>query len=276
MRAPKQWSNSGMLDEITPVILTGNEERNIGRTLAQLAWAKDVVVVDSMSGDATVALAQTFPNVRVFPRPLDTLAKQWTFAVEETGIRTPWVLTLDADYFVTPELVEELRALDPPTRTTAYVARFLYAIHGRPLHGSLYPPRMVLLRRGRFVFYQDGHTQRVRIDDLASTLRSPIIHDDRKGVGRFFTRQLRYMEDEADKLLDSKRRGSLRDRIRRLRIVAPPLVFLHTLFVKGVIRDGWPGVYYALERFAAELILSMILIERDLASLTRAGSSDRP
>jgi glycosyltransferase involved in cell wall biosynthesis len=265
-----------MLHEITPVLLTGNEERNIARTLSHLAWAKDVVIVDSMSSDATVALAQTFPNVRVFPRPLDTLAKQWTFAVEETGIRTPWVLTLDADYVVTPELVEEMRALDPPTRTTAYLARFLYAIHGRPLRGSLYPPRMVLLRRGRFTFFQDGHTQRVLIDDLSSTLASPIIHDDRKGVARFVQRQLRYMADEADKLRDAKRGGSLRDRIRRMRIVAPPLVLLHTLFVRGVIRDGWPGIYYALERAVAELILSMILIERDLAALTRAGSSDRP
>jgi glycosyltransferase involved in cell wall biosynthesis len=265
-----------MLHEITPVILTGNEERNIARTLAQLAWAKDVVVVDSMSTDATVALAQTFPNVRVFPRPFDTLAKQWTFAVEETGIRTPWVLTLDADYIVTPELVEELRALDPPTRTTAYLARFVYAIQGRPLRGSLYPPRMVLLRRGRFTFYQDGHTQRVRIDDLAAPLASPIVHDDRKGAARFFQRQLRYMQEEADKLRAAKRRGVLRDRIRRLRIVAPPLVLLYTLFVKGTIRDGWPGIYYALERTVAELILSMELIERDLVSLTRAGSSGRP
>jgi glycosyltransferase involved in cell wall biosynthesis len=263
-----------MLDDITPVILTANEERNIARTLGQLAWAKDVVVVDSMSTDATVALAQTFPNVRVFPRPFDTLARQWSFAIEETGIRTAWVLTLDADYFVPPEVVEELRALDPSTRTTGYVSRFVYAIHGHALHGSLYPPREVLLRLGRVVFYQDGHTQRVRTDGLTGTLRSPIIHDDRKGVARFITRQLRYMQDEAEKLRAMPGRGTMRDRIRRMRIVAPPLVLLHTLFVKGAIRDGWPGIFYALERMVAELILSMILIERDLKRIAR--SSDRP
>ncbi|MCU1350272.1 MAG: glycosyl transferase family 2 [Acidobacteria bacterium] len=262
-----------MLDEITPVILTGDEERNIGRTLEHLAWAKDVVVVDSMSSDATVRIAKSFPNVRVFQRPLDTLAAQWTFATEETAIATPWVLTLDADYIVPQEAVDELRTLDPSTRMTAYLVRFLYAIEGRPLRGSLYPPRHVLLRHGRFTFYQDGHTQRVRNDGLAGVLRAPMIHDDRKGLGRFITRQVRYMQDEADKLLESKRGGGLRDRVRRMRVVAPPLVLLHTLFVKGVIRDGWPGIYYALERTVAELILSMILISRDL---TRAGSSGPP
>jgi len=261
-----------MLDEITPVILTGDEERNIGRTLQHLAWAKDVIVVDSMSRDATVAIAKTFPNVRVFQRPLDTLAAQWTFAVEQTGIATPWVLTLDADYIVTPQVVEELRTLDPSTRLTAYLVRFVYAVRGHPLHGSLYPPRPVLLRRGRFTFYQDGHTQRVLDEGLTAVLSRPMIHDDRKGVARFVTRQLRYMEDEAEKLLASKR-GGMRDRIRRMRVVAPPLVLLHTLFVKGVIRDGWPGIYYALERTVAELILSMILIAGDLK---RAGSSDHP
>ncbi|HWS72297.1 MAG TPA: glycosyltransferase family 2 protein [Thermoanaerobaculia bacterium] len=263
-----------MLDDITPVIITGNEERNIVRTLQQLTWAKDVVVVDSMSTDATVALAQTFPNVRVFPRPFDTLAKQWSFAAEETGIRTAWILTLDADYFVTPELIEEMRALDPPTRITGYIVRFLYAIQGHRLRGSLYPPRPALLRTGRFTFYQDGHTQRVRADGLLGKLQSPMIHDDRKGVGSFITRQLRYMKDEAEKLRAMPGRGSMRDRIRRMRIVAPPLVLLHTLFVKGVIRDGWPGIFYALERTVAELILSMVLIERDLKRVGK--SSDRP
>lgn len=253
-----------MLDDITPVILTANEERNIVRTLQQLTWAKDVVIVDSMSSDTTVALAQTFPNVRVFPRPFDTLAKQWTFAVEETGIRTPWILTLDADYFVTPELIDEMRTLDPSTRLAGYVTRFVYAIHGRRLRGSLYPPRATLLRLGRFSFYQDGHTQRVQANGLLAPLQAPMIHDDRKGVARFVQRQLRYMSDEADKLRAMPGRGSLRDRIRRMRVVAPWLVLLHTLFVKGVIRDGRAGIYYAMERFVAELILSMILIEGDV------------
>ena len=87
-----------MLDQITPVILTRDEEANIARTLGQLRWAREVVVVDSFSTDGTLAAARRFPNVHVYERVFDTLAKQWTFALEQVG--TPWFLSMDADYFL--------------------------------------------------------------------------------------------------------------------------------------------------------------------------------
>jgi glycosyltransferase involved in cell wall biosynthesis len=250
-----------MLSRITPVVLTANEEPNIERTLAKLTWAKEVVLVDSVSNDATVAIAQRFPNVRVVQRPFDSHARQWTYAVDETNIATEWVLTLDADYVLTDELIAELDTLEP-ANAVAYDAHFIYAIFGRPLRGSIYPPRPVLLRRGAFTFEQDGHTQRVRVNGTTAKLSAPIIHDDRKSLDRFLARQQRYMSAEADKL--ARGGGGMRDRLRRMRIIAPPLVLLHTLFVRGCIRDGWPGICYAFERTIAELILSMTLIARDL------------
>jgi hypothetical protein len=69
------------LSEITPLILTRDEEANIERTLAQLAWADDVVVVDSLSKDATVDIASRFSNTRVLQRELDTLAGQSNYGV---------------------------------------------------------------------------------------------------------------------------------------------------------------------------------------------------
>src|SRR5216684_3043071 len=103
---------ASMLDRITPLILTRDEEANIGRTLAQLAWARQVVIVDSLSTDGTVAIARRFANVRVVPRAFDSHAGQWSFGVGQ--VTTPWVLTLDADYFVPEGFVRELASLDPP------------------------------------------------------------------------------------------------------------------------------------------------------------------
>ena len=89
-----------MLDHITPVLLTFNEERNIARTLACLKWAKDIVVVDSGSTDGTRTAVAKFSNVRVFNRRFDNHANQWRFATEETQIATSWILRLDADYHI--------------------------------------------------------------------------------------------------------------------------------------------------------------------------------
>lgn len=246
-----------LLDDITPVILTRDEEANIGRTLGQLAWATDVIVVDSESTDRTVEIAQSFPNVRVLTRRFDTLAGQSNFGL--ASARTPWALLLDADYFVPDAFVDELRALQADA--SAYVAPFAYAVHGKPLRASLYPPRVVLLRRDRAAVWQDGHAHRVRVDGTTGTLRTKIVHDDRKSFRRFVEQQRKYMREEAQKLRTADPHTlNLAARIRKLIVVAPFAVVVHALFVRGLILDGWPGLVYAFERFTAELILSRELL----------------
>jgi len=245
-----------MLDRVTPVVLTRDEEPNIGRTLECIAWAREVIVCDSGSVDATLEIARRFPNVRIVERPLDTLAEQWTFAVGQA--KTEWVLTLDADYIVPAASVEEIRQLD--AGADGYQASFIYAISGHALRATLYTPRAVLLRRDRATFYMDGHTQRVRVDGRVLALRERFIHDDRKRMRNFISRQRRYMRDEAAKLRTAEP-GTLNaaGRIRKLRVVAPFVVVPYLLFAKGLIFDGRAGLRYVLERFLAEAILSIAL-----------------
>jgi glycosyltransferase involved in cell wall biosynthesis len=249
----------GLLTEVTPVVLTRDEEANIGRTLGQLRWAREVIVFDSESTDRTRAIAETFPNVRVITRPFDDLASQWSAAI--SFVTTAWVLTLDADYFVPDALVAEIDALQPDA--VAYEAEFVYAVDGKPLRASLYTPRAVLLRRGAFAFTMDGHTQRVRVDGRVERLRARIVHDDRKDLRRFMARQNKYMRDEAAKLRATPWRAlNAAGRIRKLRVVAPFAVALHTLFAKRTILDGRAGWRYALERVIAEVILSRELLKK--------------
>jgi glycosyltransferase involved in cell wall biosynthesis len=248
-----------MLDLITPLILTRDEEANIERTLGQLAWAHEVVVVDSFSTDATVEIARRFPNVRVLQREMDSLAGQSNFGLEQ--VRTPWALLLDADYFVPADAVAELASLRPAPGVHAFRASFVYAMGGHPLRASLYPARVVLLERKHARVWQDGHAHRVLVDGPVEDLRARIIHDDRKSFARFLERQRRYMREEAEKLRTADPASlSLASRVRKLVVVAPFAVLLHTLFVKGVILDGGPGLRYAWERFVAEAILSRELM----------------
>jgi glycosyltransferase involved in cell wall biosynthesis len=248
------------LADVTPVILTKDEEPNIGRTLAQLAWASEVIVVDSGSSDATVEIARRFPNVRVLTRAFDEHAKQWAFGQQQ--VRTPWFLALDADYFLPDDFMRELQSLEPKA-IRGYRAPFRYAVRGRVLRASLYPPRIVLAATSHATFWQDGHTQRIAVDGEAGDLQTAIVHDDRKSFRSFVERQKRYMAQEAGKLrVRDPRSLGLAARVRKLVVVAPVAVLLHTLFVKGLILDGRAGLQYAWERFMAELILSRELLRR--------------
>lgn len=241
--------------EVTPVILTGDEERNIPRTLAQLEWANEVIVCDSFSADRTVEIAHSFPNVRVVQRRFDDLASQWTFAFSH--VATQWVLALDADYYVPADFSQEIASLNPPKEASAYNASFVYAINGRRLRGSLYPPHPVLLRRDRVEVWMDGHAQRFRVKGPILEMKAHLVHDDRKSLSRFIARQKSYMRQEADKLRSSDPRTlNATARIRRLRVVAPLVIVPYVLLGKGLILDGRAGFRYSLERFLAELILA--------------------
>jgi len=254
-----------MFNLITPVILTLNEAHNIGRTLSKLSWARDIVVVDSFSQDETLDILAQFPKVRVFRRTFDNHAGQWNFALTETGIATDWVLALDADYILSDKLVDELGRLEPSERTSGYEAAFVYCINGKPLRGAAYPPVTVLYRRSSAVYQQDGHTQRIAVRGTVEKLCSPINHDDRKSLSHWVQSQIRYMRLEADKLYTSKRdKLGWADRLRLLRVVAPFVMLFYCLFIKGALLDGKAGVYYTFQRTFAELLLSLLLIEKDL------------
>ena len=254
-----------MLSDITPVILTLNEEPNIERTLAQLEWASDIVVVDSLSMDRTVALAEKNPAVRVFQRPFDSHAEQWNFAIEQTGIKTNWILALDADYVLTPEFVQELRNLRDDGQNDAYSVGFCYRVGERLLRGALYPPVTVLFRRGRVQYVQEGHTQRLRVGGPVGKLKIKIDHDDRKPLSRWLLAQDCYMRLEAEHLIRTPwLELSLPDKIRRFPLVAPFFVFAYCYFGKRLFLDGKAGLYYALQRLVAEALLSLRLIETQL------------
>jgi glycosyltransferase involved in cell wall biosynthesis len=250
-----------MLSQITPVILTYNEAANIERSLRQLIWASDIVLVDGGSTDETVQLARQFPQVRIFEREFDTHQQQWTYGLKNTGIKSPWVLALDADYLLTDELIQELRDLQPSSNVGGYAASFVYCCHGKRLRSGVYPPVTVLYRCEDATYEQDGHTQRVRVRGQVRRLSSTILHDDRKSLGRWLNSQSRYGELDAEKLLTAESSSlSPVDRMRQWVIVAPSVMMFYCLFVRGGILDGWSGLHYALERTVAEMILSLNLI----------------
>jgi|SRR6185369_9858737 len=252
-----------MLDDITPMVLTYNEAANIRRTLEKLAWSERIVLVDSGSSDDTLSIAAGFKNVEVVTRAFTTFAEQCNFGL--THITSEWVLSLDADYVLSDALVEELGSLESSDNVNGYRVPFVYCVNGRPLRGTLYPPRAVLYRVRKGCYHDFGHGHRVTIEGDLRGLANPIYHDDRKSLQRWFDSQRRYAIAEVDYLLSEQHdRLNVSDRLRRSGWIMPLLVLPYTLLMKRVIFDGWPGWSYALQRLLAEVLIALELLERRL------------
>lgn len=251
-----------MLDQITPVILTLDEGPNIGRCLERLSWAGDIVVVDSGSNDETEAICTARPNVRLFKRAFDNHANQWNYAIGETGIATDWILALDADYMLTEAVTAELAGLQPSAKVDGYWLGFRYAVMGKVLRSGIYPPVLALFRRGAGRYEQDGHTQRLLVSGERRQLSARAIHDDQKPFARWLRSQAAYAVLEAEKL-DGQAPGA-KGWLRRRTPFSAPAMALYCLVWRGGLFEGPPGWFYALQRTAAEAMITAALLDRRL------------
>jgi glycosyltransferase involved in cell wall biosynthesis len=245
---------------VTPVVLTFNEEPNIGRLLGDLHWASRVVVVDSGSTDRTRDIACRHANVRWLVRPFDTHRAQWQFGVESAD--TPFVLALDADYRVPPAFAAELETAFLPGAYAGGFASFEYRIQGRALRGSVYPAKVVVFRRDAVRITQPGHSQEIAVDGDTYRFRARLAHDDRKPFDRFVHSQLAYARLEADRLEGAAARR-WQDRLRRtalMPLVAAPAAYL----AAGGPLAGRAAVRYACERTIFESFLALEMIRRSM------------
>lgn len=250
------------LEDITPLILTYNEDPNIERVLAKLSWAKQIVIVDSFSTDKTLDLVAQYLNTHIHQRKFDTFAQQCNFGLQQ--IESEWVLSIDADYILSDNFAKEIQALAPSTQVSGYYTSFKYCVFGKALRGTLLPPRQVLFRRSHATYVNDGHAHHLQVTGESRTLRHPIFHDDRKSLSRWLWAQDRYMIIEAQKLsATAYQELSWGDRIRKNKLLAPLVIFLYCLILKGGFLDGWRGWYYACQRMLAETLLTIRLIETD-------------
>lgn len=249
------------LEDVTPLILTWNEEPNLLQTLQSVSWAKQIVIIDSGSTDKTLEIAKQFPQVAVFYRQFDHFADQCNFGLSK--ISTPWTLSLDADYKCPPVLADELATIEP-SNSSGFRASFIYCVFGRPLRASLYPPRVVLYQTQKASYQRDGHAHRVTVDGEIGSLRSRILHDDHKSLVGWYGSQLKYAQLETEKLTKGNAQLGWKDRIRKKVVLAPFLVLVYLLVGRGLILNGRAGLHYTMQRVLAELLLSLTLLDSKL------------
>jgi hypothetical protein len=209
----------------------------------------------------------------LFERAFDSFADQCNFGLAQ--VQSEWVLSLDADYEISDRLIEELSNLRETDGVAGYRASFIYRIQGRPLRGTLYPPRIVLYRVKNARYTNEGHGHRVTVSGDVRALNGVIYHDDRKPLSRWLTSQQSYARLEADYLLKADAGVlSASDRLRRMAWPAPIVVFFYVLAVNGCLFDGWPGWFYTLQRVLAECLIALQLIDRRIRSTPSRENSE--
>ena len=181
------------------LILTLNEEINLGDCLESLSWCDDVVVLDSMSTDRTRDIAATW-GARVVSRAFDNWSAHQNWAVSNIEFRHPWVLYLDADERCPPDLRDEvLQRATPRASEAAFRVRRKDYFMGRWLkHAQLYPTWLVRLFRPARIRYERLVNPVAVVEGPTGQLDAHVIHYPfSHGVSHWIARHNRYSDLEA-------------------------------------------------------------------------------
>lgn len=181
------------------LILTLNEEINLGACLDSLEWCDDVVVLDSASTDATRSIAQD-RGARVVVRPFDDWSTHQNWACREIAFRHPWVLYLDADERCPPDLAAEvrLRAVEGAPESAFRIRRKDFFMGRWLKRAQLYPTWLVRLFRPRRIRYERLVNPVATVEGAIGDLQGHIVHYPfSHGISHWLARHNRYSDLEA-------------------------------------------------------------------------------
>jgi len=186
---------------VSVLVFTLNEELNLPGCLDSLDWCDDVVIVDSFSTDSTLELCRC-RRIPVVQNEFTGFGDQRNFALNEIDLKHEWVLILDADERVPPELVRELTSLAAanPPHVGAYRIRRRFYLWGTWLrYSSLYPTWVVRFVHRRKVRYANrGHAETQQVQGDTREIQSHLIDENLKSLDAWFERQNIYALKEAE------------------------------------------------------------------------------
>jgi glycosyltransferase involved in cell wall biosynthesis len=223
---------------LSVVIITVNEEANLRRTLASVAWADEIVVVDSGSTDRTCEVAESF-QARFYTEPWKGFAAQKNSALQKaTG---DWVLSLDADEEVEPALGEEIRDIlaASPTVVGFSIPRKNFFLGRWMRHGGFYPdPKLRLFRRGAGAFEERAVHEDIHIEGTTASLKNNLLHHAYPTLESYIDHMNRYSSLGAQMAAEKRRRGFTFLDI----VVRPKLTFLYNYVLRLGFLDGPEGL----------------------------------
>ncbi len=275
---------------VSILILTYNEEANLPACLESVRWSDDIHVVDSGSTDHTLEVARA-AGAHLYSHPFENFSRQRNWALANARLRHQWVLSLDADEVVPPELAEEIeRAIAAaPADINGYAMRWKVMFLGRWLrHVSQYNSFWFLrLYRHRAARYEDRQVNAYAlVEGKTGRLENLLVHDNRKGLTDLVEKFNRYAALEAEETLrlrggrnetglptrlgssEAERRRRWKQLYMRLPFRAPIKFFYLFVVCRGFL-DGLPGFFYAALMAGQEFLIAAHVATRKRGLPTR-------
>ena len=198
---------------LSVIIITKNEAGNILDCLASVAWADEIIVIDSGSDDRTVEICEQF-GARVYVNQWPGYGKQKNFALDFA--KGDWVLSIDADERVTPLLHEEIeRVIANPGEFLAWKIPRLSSFCGRYMrHSGWWPDYVVrLFARGQAIFSDDIVHEQVLVKGRTGTLVGYFLHESIESFEDLLSKMNQYTSAGALLAYQKGKKGSLRKAI---------------------------------------------------------------
>lgn len=248
---------------LTATVITLNEENQIANCLESVKKiADEIVVVDSGSVDATCEIAKGF-GAKIYLRNFDNYANQKNFAAEKAF--GEWILSLDADEVISPELGEEIvkATNDKSLKFDAYSIPRKNIIFGKSIKYTRWQPELDrhiwLWRRGRGKWVGMVHEE-VVVDGMVGKLKNAKIHYQYETISEFMEMMDKYSELEAEKRVKTGVKFSY------FRFLFGPLYnFLVRFIYRLGFLDGWRGFFLSFLMAIYYLELWIKIWERENA-----------
>jgi len=232
------------------VVVTLNEAANLPRTLASAGFAKEVVIVDSGSTDATTEIAQSF-GAHIFKEPWKGFARQKNSAIAHATC--DWVLSLDADEEVSPALAGEIEALlaGEPAFDAYRIPRLNHFL-GRPLrHGGYWPdPKLRLFRRGAAQFEDRPVHEVMSATGPVGQLKGHLIHHCYPTLEEYIEHMNRYSSIGAELLVKRGRVSRSPASFVWNAVANPAATFVYNYILRLGFLDGREGLLQHLNHSA--------------------------
>jgi glycosyltransferase involved in cell wall biosynthesis len=227
---------------VSAIVVCFNEERNIGDCLESLRWCDEIVVVDAFSTDGTVEICRRYTD-RVIQREWTGYRDQKAFAHSQAT--KEWVLLVDSDERVTPELKEEIR--QALTQNASYYAgyavpRLVYYLKRWWWRGGWYPDYDIrLFKRERATWGGMDPHEKIFVDGKTRRLRYPLHHFSYRNIEDHIQRINRFTSISSRELANEQKRWRLGDALLR-----PAFRFFRSYVLKRGFLEGFAGFYVAV------------------------------